>query len=89
MLEQSEQTLLVTGGSGFIGQHLVARLLQLGHRVVVVDNHSTSHPLAPGHHPVVESAQTRAARWPKGATGRPSLFFPFSIFRMSPQNQAS
>ena len=46
MLDQSEQTLLVTGGSGFIGQHLVARLLQLGHRVVVVDNHSTSHPLA-------------------------------------------
>lgn len=47
MLDQSEQSLLVTGGSGFIGQHLVSRLLKLGHRVVVVDNHSTSQPLTP------------------------------------------
>ena len=47
MLDQSERTFLVAGGSGFIGQHLVARLLNVGHRVVVVDNHSTSQPLPP------------------------------------------
>ena len=31
-------TLLVTGGAGFIGSHLVDRLLAEGHRVVAVDN---------------------------------------------------
>jgi len=44
MHEKENRTYLVTGGSGFIGQHLVNRLVSLGHHVIVVDNHSTSMP---------------------------------------------
>ncbi|MFQ5860741.1 MAG: SDR family oxidoreductase [Dehalococcoidia bacterium] len=35
------QTVLVTGGAGFIGSHLVDRLVELGHHVVVIDDLSS------------------------------------------------
>src|SRR5258708_6629579 len=34
----AQKKALVTGGAGFIGSHLVDRLLADGHRVVAVDN---------------------------------------------------
>jgi len=45
------ETMLVTGGAGFIGSHLVERLCALGHRVRVLDNLSQGriewvHPAA-------------------------------------------
>ena len=33
--------ILVTGGAGFIGTNLIKRLREDGHRVVVLDDHST------------------------------------------------
>lgn len=38
------QTVLVTGGSGYIGSHTVLGLLQAGYEVLVLDNLSNSAP---------------------------------------------
>lgn len=38
---KNKQTILVTGGAGFIGSHIVDRLLAQGHKIIVCDNFST------------------------------------------------
>src|SRR5579859_3092657 len=38
--------ILVTGGAGFIGSHTCAELLEHGHEVVVIDDHSNSSAAA-------------------------------------------
>src|SRR3989344_3251471 len=40
-MEKSLQTILVTGGAGFIGSHLCEALQALGHRVISIDNYFT------------------------------------------------
>ncbi len=40
----TETRILVTGGAGFIGSHLVDRFIQLGYRVAIVDNLIAGRP---------------------------------------------
>lgn len=39
-----KHTILVTGGTGFIGSHTTVELQQAGYNVVIVDNLSNSKP---------------------------------------------
>lgn len=41
-MSPASQTILVTGGCGYIGSHTVLRLLESGYKVVVIDNLSNS-----------------------------------------------
>lgn len=42
-------TLAVTGGAGFVGSHLVDRLMLLGHEVTVLDNFFTGSRTTVSH----------------------------------------
>jgi UDP-glucose 4-epimerase len=46
MTERPRQTILVTGGAGFIGSHTCVDLLENGYDVVVIDNFTNSSPIA-------------------------------------------
>jgi UDP-glucuronate 4-epimerase len=45
-MNQTPQTIVVTGAAGFIGSHLVERLLERGDRVVGIDNFDPFYPRA-------------------------------------------
>ena len=66
----TDQTILVTGGAGFIGSHLVEHQLSLGRRVVVVDDFST------GRHSNLESAKAEHGDRLEIMTGKVSEILP-------------
>ena len=43
MKESTQNTILITGGAGFIGSNLCEYFLGLGHKVICLDNFSTGH----------------------------------------------
>src|ERR671919_1282277 len=49
MAKNSERVSVVTGGAGFLGSHLIDRLLAEGHRVIAVDNLITGNTANIGH----------------------------------------
>ena len=49
------KAVLVTGGAGYIGSHIVRRLLHEGRRVVVLDDLSEGHALAVGNADLIQA----------------------------------
>ena len=50
------RSVVVTGGAGYIGSHMVQALARAGYRVVILDNLSTGHPAAAHHGELVEAS---------------------------------
>jgi UDP-glucuronate decarboxylase len=44
-----QKRILVTGGCGFVGSHLVDRLMLIGHQVICLDNFQTGHKTNVAH----------------------------------------
>jgi len=44
MSTSAPETVLVTGGAGYIGSHTAIALINAGHNVVVIDNYVNSKP---------------------------------------------
>ena len=62
---------LVTGGAGFIGSHLVDKLIELGHDAAVFDN---LEPQVHGEDQKIPKYLNRECEFIKGELQRGSLF---------------
>jgi len=70
------KTVLVTGGAGFIGSHLVDRLIEEGVRVVVVDNLSSGKKENIHEKALFEELDIREGKLPEAfAKHKPTLVF--------------
>ncbi len=67
MAKLYNNTILITGGAGFIGSHLVDALLAKGMEVIVLDNFSTGRPQnlnhVAGKIQLVECDISQASQW--------------------------
>ena len=71
--------ILVTGGAGYIGSHVVKALGRSGHDVLVYDNLSTGHPWAVLHGRLVEGDLADIPRLEKAIAGfRPEAVMHFA-----------
>jgi len=50
------RSVVVTGGAGYIGSHMVQALARAGYRVVILDDLSTGHPAAVHHGELVQAS---------------------------------
>jgi UDP-glucose 4-epimerase len=64
------QTILLTGGAGYIGSHTFVALLEAGFEPVILDNFSNSHPAVldrleriTGHRPLLEQGDVLDTQW--------------------------
>ncbi len=77
---------VVTGGAGFIGQHLVAALLERGARVTVLDNFSTGRRKVLADHPMLTVLEGCVTRPP--ALPRPEVIYNLACPASPPRYQA-
>ncbi|HXG46882.1 MAG TPA: NAD-dependent epimerase/dehydratase family protein, partial [Methylomirabilota bacterium] len=76
----ASSSVLVTGGAGFIGSHLVERLLERGHEVIVIDDFSTGsrgNLAAVASHPrlrIIESRVSTCRELPALATRAGAIY---------------
>ena len=56
LLKQMAELVLVTGAAGYLGSRLVPKLLELGHKVICVDNlmYEPTSLVVPASHPNCE-----------------------------------
>jgi UDP-glucose 4-epimerase len=66
--------ILVTGGAGFIGSHLVDALLQLGHNVLVVDDFSNGNESNLAHAKALAAQQGLTLRTVRASLADPSMW---------------
>src|SRR6202158_3962976 len=87
MLGTGVMTILVTGGAGYIGSHMVHELVDAGEPVVVLDNLSTGfRSLIPTSVPLVHGSDSAIIHFAASAVVPESLRDPLGYYRNNTMN---